>query len=235
MNGILTLVDFLTIMDSIAKQVSDLSTGFTSAGWANNVATILAEADILAAGALDNFGYPPTISIPNIYATRMQALNGNLGNLNTFLTANNSRVHWYINTILKAGLQPAGIFPPVYSGVIAPNSKLGSYVASGGTTGAFTAGVAVDKTLYGQAWLTLHMTHNIGGSLIATIIGLKYDGTAQSKAVTLTGHSSGDQVVVGTLGTTADNFNSVSSVTITGGTNLDAFDIETQLERVIAL
>jgi hypothetical protein len=232
MAGTLTLTDFLTVMDSMAQQASDLSAAFTSAGWANNRATVLAESDLVVAAALGAFGPNPSVSLPAAYASRIAALRTHLGgDLDAYLLNNDSRVHANINTILNAGLKPTGIMAPSMTGA----SKLGNYVAATATTGTFTPGLSVDLTKYGKAWLQLHVTHNIGASLIATIIGTKIDGSAQSKAVTLTGHVIGDLVAVGTLGLSADHYVSVSSVTITGGTNLDAFDIETKIERAIAL
>jgi hypothetical protein len=232
MSGTLSLADFKTIMDSMAKQASDLAAALTSAGFANNRATILAESDLVVDGALGAaFGVDPTLNLTAMYAARLAALKANLGDLSAYLLANDSRVHRNINTLLSAGIKPTGIWPAPMTGA----NKLGNYAATGATTGTFTDGAAVDTTKYGKAWLQLHVTHAIGASLVATIIGTKLDGSAQSVPVTLTGHIIGDLVAVGTLGSSADHFKDVTNVTITGGTALDAFEIESVEERTIAL
>jgi hypothetical protein len=233
MAGKITLSDFLILCDSIAKQAADLQAAVTSAGFANNRTTILGETDLVVDGALGTaFGTDPTLNLASMFASRINALKTHVGgDLSAYLLANDKRVHANFNDLLGAQLRPAGIFPPKLS----DTAKLASYAATGLTTGTFTPGTAYDKTKYGKAWLNLHITHTIGGSLIATIVGKKIDGTSQSKAITLTGHSAGDDVAVGTPGTTGDHYTSVTGVTITAGTSLDAFDIETVVERAISL
>ncbi|MGH3430875.1 MAG: hypothetical protein ACRDQZ_25455 [Mycobacteriales bacterium] len=232
MAGVLTLADFKTVADSIAKQASDLAAAFTSVGWANNRATILAEADLIAAAPLAlAFGSDPSPNLPSAYASRLTALRAALGDLNAYLIANDSRIHANFNTILNAGIAARSIFPPVYSG----GTKLGDFVAIDATTGTFTAGVNVDTTKYGKAWLTLHMTHDITDALMVTVTGKKLDGTSHSVGpIDLTGKMNADQANVGTLGLDADHFVQVTAIVITGGTAADAFDIETRLERTIA-
>jgi hypothetical protein len=155
MSGVLTLADFKTIADSVAHQVADLQSAITSTGWGNNRATILAEADLIAAAPLAlAFGNDPVFSIPSAYASRLTALRAALGDLSSYLLANDSRVHPNWNTILLAALNPKCIFPPVMSG----GSKLASFAATGATAGTFTPGTPIDLTKYGKAWITLHMT-----------------------------------------------------------------------------
>jgi hypothetical protein len=231
MAGKLTITDFLTIADSMAVQAAAMA-AFTSDGYANNRATILAEADLVVDGFLgEAFGVDPVPDVAKAFASRIAALRANLGDLSAFLLANDKRVSAVWNTILGARLTPASIMAPAMSGA----NKLGHFAALTATTGTFTDGLAVDKTLYGKAWLQLVMTHDIAGSLVATIVGKKYDGTSQSKAVTLTGHSNSDIVPVGTTGLSGDNFQDVTGVTITGGTAADAFDIEVVAERTPSL
>jgi hypothetical protein len=80
------------------------------------------------------------------------------------------------------------------------------------------------------------MTQDITAALMVSITGKKLDGSSNTVGpVDLTGKMNGDQAAVGTLGTDADHFVQVTGITITGGTASDAFDIETQLERTIAL
>jgi hypothetical protein len=235
----LAKADLLEICDSIAQQAVNVKAGFdaNATGYTNNRGTILSAqtADDLSAGVdlSAAFEVDVPVLIAHLLEARRQALEAHMGGLNAYLLAQDARIAEALRTILGWPLNAPSVFPPVMSGA----SKLGSFKLSGAGAGTFTNGAALNKVLYGHMWLRAKViTQNISAEVVATIIGTKYAGTAQSKQVTLTiGATPGTYFEIGTLGTLADNFDDVTNVTVTGGGANDEFEIESKLERVISL
>lgn len=236
----LVLSDVLTICDSLAQQgVTIKTSGFdaVAAGHVNNRATILAassSSDFKAVTDLSAaFQNNVVVTVGALYAGRFAALNGTTGGLSAFLATNDARVDAALRDILGWALTPVSIFPPIYSGA----NKLGSYLLSGAGAGTYTDNIPVDTTKYGKAWLTLKTVgQTASANIVVTVVGKKLDGTTQTKTATINSGTTVNTLTnVGTLGTSADHFVDVTSVTVTGGGASDAFEIQTRLERAIAL
>jgi len=223
-------------MDSIAKQAENIhELGFdaNTTGYENNRTTILA-GDINAAAELaPGFLTDVIPAFGNLFDSRRQALERHLGGIETYLLAQDARVSYELRDYIGWGFNPACHFGPY----MIDSQKLGSFVLSGAGAGVFTDGVAVDKAKYGKYWLEVEVIgQTTSAEIVATIAGTKYDGTAQSKQVTIPiSQPIGTKVNVGTPGTAADNFADVTGVTVTGGGASDGFEINGLLERTIAL
>lgn len=234
----LDLTDALTLLDSLAQQgINIIESGFgsNSTGYDNNRTQILAGDINVAADLAPAFKPDPTNDISPGFVARLKALNTHLDpTLDGYLTSNDARVHPALRDYLKWPLKPSNIFQsPVLSG----GTKLGSYVLSGMSAGAFTDGVAVDLTKFGKIWLTVKIVgQTVSADITVTIVGKKIDNSSQSKVVTLTsGSVVNTHFNVGTLGVSADHFVDVTAVTVTGGGASDAFELESRLERTVAL
>lgn len=157
------------------------------------------------------------------------ALDRHVSNLDAFLQTNNVRV----SPALKAlgfPLSPEQILPPSVD-------PMATFAVSGSGAGTYAHVADVDTSLYGRAWLQLVTTSVIGAAaIVATVNGLQVDGvTPTSKSATIAGgSSSGTAVNLGTLGTQADSYDSVTSIAITGGTAGDTFKVISRVERTIS-
>lgn len=145
--------------------------------------------------------------------------------LNTWLTSGALRVHHYWRRGGNTSILPVNVFPIV--------TTLGSFAVTGSGAGTFTDGQAVDTTLYGGAQIELEVTGNpIGVAAIeATVACVLADGSTVNKIGTI-----GAAAAVGAkvaLGTSADRIVNITGITITGGTNGDAFKVQTKEDRTI--
>lgn len=143
--------------------------------------------------------------------------------LNAWLLADGTRVLPDFKLACNPNISAANTCPPV--------TVLGTYAVSGSGAGTFTDGDAVDTTLFGGAQLELEVTDGtIGGaSITVTVVGTTASGSSITKTGSITNGS-----LVGTkadVGIGTDQYVDVTSVTITGGTNGDAFRIQTKLDR----
>lgn len=151
------------------------------------------------------------------------------GNLGSFLNDNDARVHYYFGELfyLVTGqrLSPVTVvFPPSQS----------LYTASR-AAGAWTAvaGTDVDETKYGGAQLQIKATHLIGAADVTiTLTCVKFDGGTEQQVVTLPQNTALDGTV--DVGDSDDLYVAVSACAVSGGTNSDAFAVETKLTRSIA-
>lgn len=243
----LRAVALLAILDSLAAQAqvvrdaigaSDVDTGSVAEGAANTLATLFEEISddndlgglILAAQRRQ-----ADITADRLYRAlqgeRMQvaldAHYGGTGSLNRFLTDENARAHPDVR-LLGIQIDAVNAFAPA-------RVTLGAFAVSGSGAGTYTADDAVDTSLYGNANLVVRTTSGIGGaSITATLTLRRFDGSTTTKAVTIPGGTaSGVRIDVGTHGT--DMAVACTAVSITGGTSGDAFVVETEVERAVAL
>lgn len=158
--------------------------------------------------------------VSSMFAGFNAALVGHLGvNLNTWLQAEGLRVsHWW----RRGGnvtISPVNVFPPV--------TTLGSFAVTGSGAGTFTDGQAVDTTLYGGAQIELEVTGNpIGETAIDVAVTCV---TATGQNVQRTGQIPA-QAAAGlklALEDATDRIVNITAITITGGTNGDAFRVQT--------
>lgn len=155
-----------------------------------------------------------------LFAGFNSAIVSHLGSdLNTWLTADGSRVsHWWRrggNTSILA----VNVFPPV--------TTLGSFAVTGSGAGTYTDSDEVDTTRYGGAQIQLEVTGNpIGAASIDVTVTVL---TAAGATVTKTGTITNGSLVGATvdLGSAADRIVDVTTITISGGTNGDAFKVQT--------
>lgn len=236
----LSVTDALTILDSIAAQAAAISTGFTNSatGTSNNRATILAEDDIaVAADLAAAFRFDLIAPLVQLYQPRRTSLDKHLSNINAFLTSNGKRVHRNLREMLGWSITTANTFVDIaYSG----STRLARMAVTGSGVGTKTLGPGViDLTKYGIAFLQIKNTASgvVGAaSIVVTVTGTKFDGSGQTKTATLSSGAAINAVAaLGTLGTQADGFKTVTDVTFTGGTNGDQFDVEGVPERSISL
>ncbi len=242
--GTITTTALTTILDSVAtgKLMFDASEGVL--GTEANTIAKAASNDLATLSALADNDVQADLAI--VFRTRFQgllagslytilgaynlwwALDKHLQGLNAFLTTNNIRVSPAVQQV-GFPIVPQNIMPPVVN-------PMASFAITGSGVGAYAHVADVDTTKYGPAWLDAVVTATVGAATInATIVGLQFDGaTPVSKTVAIAPNSSvGTTVHVGTLGTLADSFDSITGITITGGTNGDAFDVLSRVERAI--
>lgn len=234
-----------TLLDSLAsgKLIFDAAMGTLGSesntvgkAAANDVTTLTAVADnqVQAALAVMYRARASAVLAGSLYGTLTGfnlwwALDAHTGGLDAFLRTNNVRVSPALKS-LSFPLSPEQILPPSVN-------PMATFAVTGSGAGTYTHVADVDVTLYGRAWLQLVTTSVIGAAnVVVTVTGLQVDGvTPTSVTATITaGSSSGTAVNLGTLGTQADSYDSITGVSITGGTNGDAFKIISRVERVIS-
>ncbi len=236
----------LTILDSLAKGyqilaaavgASGADAGTVAKGAANNLATLIAQADEdVAADLIGPFRaradevVAPTVGLGALWGRGLaRALDGHYGStggLNKALAAAGARVH--------PDLRKLGI-PIDAANAFDPNVEtLGSFAVSGSGAGVYTPGSVVNRSLYGKANVVIHATTSIPTGLTATLTLTKIDGSSETKAATFSGGSpSGTEVAIGTPGT--DMYVACTAVTISGGAAAEAFSVLTQVERALTL
>lgn len=143
--------------------------------------------------------------------------------LNTWLTAGALRVHHLFRRGGNTTIQPVNVFPPATS--------LGSMAVTGSGSGTFADGQAVSTSLYGGAQIELEVTGNpIGAAdIVATVACIFAGGTTDTRSGTIPSGS-----IVGfklELGTASDRIVNITGITLTGGTNGDAFRVQTIEDR----
>lgn len=244
----LAKASLLTVLDSIAAQVlvceaafglTGAEAGTVSLGAANNVATIQAiadaqvQADLAAVFRQRAAQVKAGVIARALYGAAMQraldthygAVSGGLGR---FLEQQDARVHPVLRTI-GFQIDPLRAFAPA---VVDP---VASFVVTVSGAGTFTAGTAIDTTLYGKARMVLTTTSAIGAAVLTVSCAMQREhGTLETKVVTvpaLTG--SGVSQSIGVSGT--DLYVACVGLTVAGGTAGDAVKVTSQIERSVAL
>lgn len=232
----LSVADAKDVLDSLAQQaenIKELGFDANTTGYSNNRTTILAAAIDVAADMAGAFEFDVVAAFSVLFNTRRLALEKNLGSINAFLLTNDSRVHPHLRDYVGWSLKPANVMQiPVIT-------NMGDIAVITSTTGTFTDGAAVDKTKFGKVWLELEVINQITGAAVVdlTIIGTKLDGTPQSVVAPSIPATSavGFKVNVGTLGLDADHFADVTDITVQDGTSGDDVQVNSRIERIIAL
>ncbi|HEC75484.1 MAG TPA: hypothetical protein ENI26_14130 [Methylophaga aminisulfidivorans] len=237
----LSIADVKTLLDSVAKQaenIKELGFDANTTGYDNNRTTVLA-GDISVAADLatafeDNIA--AKAGWPTLFRERFNAINKNVG-LDAFLLAQDERLHAHLRDILGLPVNFKGLFPskdPNEASIV-----LGNVAVTGSGVGTFTSGPDTLVNKFGKSWLRLRVINQVTGvaAITATIIGTKLDGSAQSiGSITIPAASAVDFLVsIGVLAVEADHYHTVTNITFTGGTAGDDFQVETVLERSIAL
>ena len=242
--GTIPNATLITLMDSLAsgKLIFDNALGLTgteadttSKAAQNDDVTLaaVADADVLSDLIPAYTLRAATLLAANLYATLgaynlWWALDKHLGGMDQYLRDQNIRVSTHVQQI-GFPLSAEQIMPPAVD-------PMATFAVTGSGTGTYTHVADIDTTQYGRAWLDAVVTSAIGANAIsATITGVQIDNTTvTSKQVTIAANSSvGTTVHVGTLGVQADSYDSLTNISITGGTSGDAFKVVSRVERTI--
>jgi hypothetical protein len=130
--------------------------------------------------------------------------------------------HWW-----KRGgnvaINPVNVFPPA--------TILGSFAVTGSGAGTFTDSAQVDTTKYGGAQIELEVTGNVIGAaaIDVTVNAVTATGATVQKTGQIPAESAVGYKVA--LGTAADRIVNATDIDITGGTNGDAFRVQTIEDR----
>ncbi len=239
----LTVAEYLTFTDLYAKAVNELTvtlgdedTVGTAAHEAKLVRDLIVAftnpdeykitADLIdAAGAVvDNILRLSALS--SYFGVFNSAVRQHLGeDLNAWLSAEGSRVHYLYKLAGDAALAPANVFPPV--------SQFGSYAVTGSGAGTFTAGPGINSSLYGGSRVEAEVTDApIGAANInVSLTCVMEDGSPATKTGTIPSGS-----IVGAkidLGQAGDKVIQVTAVTITLGTAGDKFRLQSKVDRAL--
>jgi len=238
---LITQAEYISLTDNIARMVQvleaaigDEDTPTTAAAYAaavRNEITALAEPDEakitidLLTSARDMVTSVSNLARIAAYVAGLNsAMLSHLGSdLNAWLSAGGLRVHPLFRQGGNVSILPANVFPPV--------TILGSMAVTGSGAGTFTDGAAVATATYGGAQIELEVTGNpIGAAqIVATVACVTDSGATYDREETIPAESS-----VGTkipLGTSADRVANITGITFTGGTNGDAFRVQTIEDR----
>jgi len=220
------------VLHSRQKILESLVFDANTTGYANNRTTILAGAIDVAADLAPAFRADLQAAFGFLFDPRRVSLEKNLGSINAFLLTNDERVSKLLRDYLGWTLKGANVFQD-------PALIMADIALTSSSAGTFNDGAAVDKKLFGKVWLELEVINQTLGAAAVdlTIIGTKLDGSAQSVVAPTIAASSavGTKVNVGTLGLDADNFADVTSITVQDGTTGDDIQVNSRVERAIAL
>ena len=156
------------------------------------------------------------------------AVTSHLGqDLNAWLTSAGLRVHHYFRRGGNTSISPINVCPPV--------TVLGTVSTTGQATCSLTKDPVtnglINTALYADAQLEVEVISGAWGSSAATftIVGLDFAGQAQSTEVIVPGDSLLGATV--DVGTAADRFARVNTVTCAGGQAGDDMRIQSKLDR----
>jgi hypothetical protein len=240
----ISLANALVLLDSIAKQVDNvinLGWGVNTTGYTNNQNLILTSNDIdVESDLIGAFRNNPVAQIQTPFEARRQALEKHLGGIAAFLRTNDARIHPNLRDYLGWINDPLAIFLSPAKNLVNGSTHMGAGTITGANVVAWAANGnnnVIDLTRFGKVWLEAEVRTAIGaGGGTVTVTGTKVDGTAQSKTFALAGGETvGTKVNIGVLGTSADHFASVTGLTFAGTSASGVFNINTRLERTIAL
>ena len=240
----LTVAEYLAATDLYAKGIQYL---YAAAGTEDTVGTAAYEArlvrDMIGAFALsDEYQLQVDLLEPSgtvvtaIVAEsasrdRFSQFNGavtrHLGSdLNAWLLAAGARVHNLWRRGGNASINPANVFPPV--------TVLGTVAVTGSGAGTFTAGTAVDQTMYAGAQVAVKVLNQpIGAANVGvSVTGLDDTGATRTWTGTIPNGSVAG-TVVNLAGTGVTRGVSASACALTLGTTGDDFEIVTVEDRTI--
>lgn len=167
-------------------------------------------------------------SVSSMFGAWNSAVSRHLGSdVNDLLDDAGLRVHHYWKRAGNLMILPKNAFPPV--------TYLGTYAVTGSGTGTLTkVNGGLCSTLYSDAVLEVEVREQTLGvaQIVMTVNGTNFAGQAMSKTATITAEATvGTKFVVGN-GTT-ERFYTITTVTITGGTNGDDLRIQTKEDRAV--
>lgn len=240
---LLTQAEYISLTDDLARMINVLltakgvedtpATAAAHAAAARNTLTALADpdeaditVDLLPAAIALVTAVERESEVASLSAGFNSAVISHLAqDLNTWLTTGALRVHHLFRRGGNTTILPVNVFPPA--------TILGSMAVTGSGAGTFTDGQAVDTTLYGGAQIELEVTGNpIGAAdIVATVAVVLAGGATDTVSGTIPNGSIVGATVA--LGATSDRIINVTGVTFTGGTNGDAFRIQTIEDRAL--
>jgi hypothetical protein len=201
-----------------AAVVRDAINGFTAADTCQITVDLLPAAMAVVA-ALSS----PTF-LQQALAVFNSAISSHLGgDVSAWLvSADEGRVHPLFRQYGNPYLAAAVVFPPA--------TTLGSVAVTGAGAGTFTDSASVDTAKYSGAQIALVASGTIGGAdVVVTVHAVLANGSTVTRTGTMpSGSTEGHTVALGSAGDTVVD---VSSVTFTGGTAADAFQIVTVEDR----
>lgn len=242
--GLLPSATLITLLDSIAtgKLIFDIAVGVTgneantvgkAASNDDNTLAAISDPQVMSDLTPSFYLRDQTLQASALYQTLgaydiWWALDKHYNGLDGFMNANNVRASTHVVQI-GFPLSPAQVMPPQVD-------PMATFAVTGSGAGTYAHVADIDTTQYGRAWLEAVVTSTIGANAItATVNGLQIDGvTPTIKTFTIAANSSvATTVSIGTMGTQADSYDSITGITITGGTAGDAFKVRSRIERVI--
>jgi hypothetical protein len=151
---------------------------------------------------------------------------GSASSLDAYLTALNTssptlRAHGNFKKYV-ASLSRGNLFVPV-------DTVLATFTETGATTGTYVHNAAI--TDYAGAKLVVRNFGALTTSAVVTVHAVKLDGTTADLTATLSTHTDAHET---DLSDTAKLYTNVTGVSITTGTNLDAFKIVAKADRSVA-
>lgn len=238
---LITPAEYITFTDHLARMINVLltakgvedtpATAAAHAAAVRNAITALADpddaditVDLLPAAIALVAAVERESEVASLSAGFNSAVITHLGqDLNTWLTASGLRVHHLFRRGGNTAILPVNVFPPV--------TVLGSMAVTGSGAGTFTDGQAVNTSLYGGAQIELEVTGNpIGAAdIVVTVAVTLANGTTSTRSGTIPNGSIVGATVA--LGEATDRIVNVTGVTFTGGTNGDAFRVQTVEDR----
>ena len=123
-------------------------------------------------------------------------------------------------------LSPINCFPPV--------TIMGTEVASGSGAGTFTAGTDIDANKYGPADCELEvLVAATTVSVVVTVTGLDENGAEVTGTAEFSTAAVGDKVDV-TPDQAGKQFQSITTMTFTGGASTDSWQAQSKVDRAVA-
>lgn len=173
-------------------------------------------------------------NVRGLFLQRFAELLGrHIGGYAAYLTAN-ADGQGNVEQVAAEFRNAVGMVDPKY--VFPPVTVLGTFAATGATTGTFTDGNAVDQTLYGAADIEAKVINQqLGASEVTlTVTGTAFGGAAGgvTRTITIPSASALNSTHTADPGT---HICDVTNVTIAGATNGDDLQVQTILKRTIAL
>ena len=217
---IAAMVDLLDAACGTGSQTNTVSKGAANAeaailalGDADQVAALLPGADRLAAATMQ----------ANYYGALRDwifQLDAHVSGINDFCSDNAIYVHHNLRTV-ESKILPRWVFPPV--------TELASSSRATGTWTDVEETNTIDTDSYGAALIEFLTTAAIGvADIDVTIVGENYDGETVQTSGTIPASTS-DATVVAIAGSV--RFTKITAITVTGGTDGDAFKIQTKFDR----
>ncbi len=194
-------------------------------------------ADLLPAARIldETHPTPPDAYLLNIssVAAMVRALNTHFrffdfASLDAYLTDQNDptptiRAHGHFRRYLRT-ISAANSFIP-------NDLVLATFAETGATTGTFASVTTIDTTKYAGAQLKVKNAGALTTSAVVSVTATKLDGTSQVLTATLSTHTDDFETA---LSSTVKEFTAVTAISITTGTNADAFEIVAKTDRDIS-